>query len=160
MDIILLKDVKNLGQAGEVHQVSAGYARNYLVPKGLARMATEGALRQVDLARQAEARRQKRLEAEAGEVAGELDGLTLTFSAKVGETERLYGSITTGDIAAALERETGRSIDRRKIQLEEPIRALGTYTVPVRLLPEVMPSITVVVNKEEELADETRAQQE
>jgi len=160
MEVILLKDVDNLGQAGDVCEVSAGYARNYLVPRGLAALATRGALKQLELARQAQGRRQKRLETEAGELAAELEGVTLTFTVKAGEKERLYGSITTGDIAEALEREIGRPIDRRKIQMEEPIRALGTYAVPVKLLPELVPSITVLVNKEDEPGDATRVTEE
>jgi large subunit ribosomal protein L9 len=150
MEIILLKDVDNLGPAGEIREVAAGYARNYLIPRGLATVVTKASLKQLELQRQAEARRQEKLEAEAREIATELEGLTLTFLAKAGEKDRLYGSITTGDIAGALERETGESVDRRKIDLEDPIRELGTYAVPVKLLPDVTPSVTVVVQKEEE----------
>jgi large subunit ribosomal protein L9 len=155
MRIILLKDVHNLGQAGDVRQVAPGYARNYLFPNRLATAATRGALKQLEVQRQAGARRQQRLEAEAEELAKELEGVTLTFSVKAGEKERLYGSITTGDIAAALEKETGKGIDRRKLQLEDPIRELGTYEVPVKLSADVMPSIIVVVDKEEEPGEET-----
>lgn len=156
MEVILLEDVENVGQSGEIRNVAAGYARNYLIPKGLATVATEGTLKQLELRRQAEARRQQKLEAEAKEFAKELEGLTLTFLVKAGEKDRLYGSITTGDIAGALEKETGKSIDRRKIELEDPIRELGTYVVPVKLLPDVIPSITVVVEKEEEPEDEKK----
>jgi large subunit ribosomal protein L9 len=160
MEIILLKDVDNLGQAGEICQVAAGYARNYLVPNRLAKIANEGSLKQLELQRQVQARRQKRSEAEAAEFAAKLEGVTLTFSVKAGEKDRLYGSITSGDIAEALEREIGKTIDRRKLQLEEPIRALGEYTVPVKLLADLTPSITVVVDKAEEAADETGVEQE
>lgn len=156
MEVILLEDVENVGQSGEIRNVAAGYARNYLIPKGLATVATEGTLKQLELRRQAEARRQQKLEAEAKEFAKELEGLTLTFLVKAGEKDRLYGSITTGDIAGALEKETGKGIDRRKIELEDPIRELGTYVVPVKLLPDVIPSITVVVEKEEEPEDEKK----
>jgi large subunit ribosomal protein L9 len=156
MEVILLEDVENVGQAGEIRNVAAGYARNYLIPKGLATVASEGTLKQLELRRQAEARRQQKLEGEAKEFAKELEGLTLTFVVKAGEKDRLYGSITTGDIAGALEKETGKSIDRRKIELEDPIRELGTYVVPVKLLPDVIPSITVVVEKEEEPEDEKK----
>lgn len=155
MQIILLEDVNNLGQAGDVRDVAAGYARNYLIPRGLATAATEGALKQLELQRQAEARHQEEIESEAREFAEQLEGLTLTVSAKTGEKDRLYGSVTTGDIAEALETELGKSVDRRKIDLEEPIRELGTYTVPIKLLPDVTPGITVVVAKEEERANDT-----
>lgn len=158
MEIILLHDVDNLGRAGEVCQVPAGYARNYLIPRGLATAATKGALKRLELQRQAEARRQQRLQAEAREFATELEGLTLTFPVRTGEKDRLYGSITTGDIAEALGREIGQSVDRRKIDLEEPIRELGTYAVPVKLLPDLTPSITVVVDREEESASEKGAE--
>jgi large subunit ribosomal protein L9 len=150
MEVILLKDVARLGQAGEVCKVAPGYARNHLIPQGLAVMATKGAVRELEQKRQTEARRQKKLDAEARTLAEELDGVTLTIHAKIGEKERLYGSVTSGDIAAALEKETGRSIDRRKIELEEPIRQLGIYTVPVRLSSDVLPQIRVDVVAEDE----------
>jgi len=156
MQIILLKDVGNLGQVGEVREVAAGYARNYLIPRGLATVATEATLKQLELQRQAHARRQQRLEGEAREFATELEGLTLTFPVRTGEKDRLYGSITTGDVAEALEREIRQSVDRRKIELKEPIRALGTYTVSVKLLPDLTPSITVIVKQEEEPADDEK----
>ncbi len=153
MEVILLKDVARLGQAGTICKVAPGYARNHLIPQGLAVMATKGAVKELEQRRQAEARRQKQLDADARTVAQELDGVTLTIHAKIGEKERLYGSVTSGDIAEALEKETGRSIDRRKIELEEPIRQLGIYTVPVRLLSDVLPQIRVDVVAEDE--DET-----
>ncbi len=154
MEVILLREVDSLGQAGEVCEVAAGYARNYLIPRGLATPLTKGALKQLQLQRQAEARRQQRMEAEASEFAAELERVTLTFSVTTGEKDRLYGSITTGDIAEALEREIGQGVDRRKIALEEPIRELGTYEVPIRLLPDVTPRIVVVVDKAENPAAE------
>ena len=151
MDVILLENVARVGRAGEVCKVAPGYARNHLFPKGLAVLASEGALRQIEQEREVEAKRQKQLEAETRELAGELEGLTLTIHAKPGEKDRLYGSITSSDIAEALEKETGRSIDRRKLELEEPIRQLGIYTVPVRLLPDQIPSIRVdVVGQDED----------
>ena len=155
MDVILLEDVARVGRAGEVCKVAPGYARNHLFPKGLAIVATEGVLKQIEQKREVEDKRQRQLEAEARELASELEGLTLTIRAKPGEKDRLYGSITSSDIAEALEKETGRSIDRRKLELEEPIRQLGTYTVPVRLLPDQTPSIRVdVVGQDEGTEDE------
>lgn len=155
MEVILLKDVERLGRAGEVRDVAPGYARNYLIPQGLATRVTIGTLKQMQQQRQAEARREEELEVEAREFAAELEGVTLTLSAKTGEKDRLYGSITSGDIADALEREIGKSVDRRKIGLEEPIRELGTYSVPFKLLSDLAPTITVDVVRQEDLADET-----
>jgi large subunit ribosomal protein L9 len=158
MEVILLKDVPRLGRAGELRNVAPGYARNYLVPEGLATLVTKGALKQLELQSQAEARRKRQLEAEAREFAARLEGLTLTLTAKTGEEDRLYGSITSGDIADALESEIGKSVDRRKIELEEPIRELGTYSVPFKLLPDLAPTIVVEVIKKEEEAGEEEAE--
>jgi large subunit ribosomal protein L9 len=161
MDVILLEDVARVGRAGEVCKVAPGYARNHLIPKGLAVLATEGVMRQLEQKQAVEARRQVQLEEEARELAGEIDGLTLTIHAKTGEKDRLYGSVTSSDIAEALEKETGRSIDRRKLELEEPIRQLGIYTVPVRLLPDQTPTIRVdVMGQDEGAEDEETATDE
>ena len=161
MDVILLEDVPRVGQAGELCKVAPGYARNHLFPKGLAVLATEGAIKRLEQKQAIEAKRQTQLEEEARELAGEIDGLTVTISAKTGEKDRLYGSVTSSDIAEALEKETGRSIDRRKLELEEPIRQLGIYTVPVRLLPDQTPFIRVdVVGQDEYTEDEETATDE
>ena len=158
MEVILLKDVPRLGRAGELRNVAPGYARNYLVPEGLATLVTKGALKQLELQSQAEARRMRQLEVEARELAAQLEGVTLTLTAKTGEEDRLYGSITSGDIADALESEIGKSVDRRKIELEEPIRELGTYSVPFKLLSDLAPTIVVEVIKKEEEAGEKEAE--
>ena len=150
MKVVLLQDVDDLGKAGEVRQVAGGYARHFLIPRGLAVVATPGALKQAEMRRQVEAKRQERQVASAQILANRLEGVTLNFQAKAGEEERLYGSITRGDIALSLEKELGESIDKRKIELPEPIRNLGTYRVPVRLLGDLAPEVTVVVEKEEE----------
>ena len=158
MEVILLKDVPRLGRAGELRNVAPGYARNYLVPEGLATLVTKGALKQLELQSQAEARRNRQLEAQAREFAAQLEGVTLTLTAKTGEKDRLYGSITSGDIADALESEIGKSVDRRKSELEEPIRELGTYSVPFKLLSDLAPTIVVEVIKKEEEAGEKEAE--
>jgi large subunit ribosomal protein L9 len=161
MDVILLQDVARVGRAGELCKVAPGYARNHLFPKGLAVLATEGAIKQLEQTQAVEAKRQKQLEEEARELASEIDGLTLTIHAKTGEKDRLYGSVTSSDIAEALEKETGRSIDRRKLELQEPIRQLGIYTVPVRLLPDQTASFRVdVVGEGEGAEDEEPATDE
>jgi large subunit ribosomal protein L9 len=161
MDVILLKDVPRLGEAGHLCKVASGYARNYLIPQGFAVPATEAALNELEQRRQAEARRQEQLEQEAQRLAAGLEGLSLTLQAKTGETDRLYGSITSRDIAEALEAETGIGIERRKIELEEPIRELGEYTVPIRLATDVSTWVTVeVVALEEQEGEKDRSSDE
>lgn len=149
MKVLLIETVDNLGSAGEVKKVANGYARNFLIPKGLAVPATAGTLKQAELRRQAESKRQEREKVEAESLARTLSQVTLTFQAKAGEKDKLYGSITNADIAEALERETGQAIDKRKVELEEPIRELGSYYVPIKLLPDFAPRITVIVERED-----------
>jgi large subunit ribosomal protein L9 len=148
MKVLLTENVDNLGSAGEVKKVADGYARNFLISKGLAVPATAGALKQAELRRQAEVRRQQRAKVEAESLARTLSQMTLIFQVKAGEKDKLYGSITNADIAEAFERETGRAIDKRKVELEEPIRELGSYYVPIKLLPDLAPRITVIVERE------------
>jgi len=149
MEVLLTETVDNLGSAGEIKKVADGYARNFLIPKGLAVPATAGALKQAELRRQAEARRQEQAKVEAESLAGALSQVTLTFQVKAGEKDKLYGSITNADIAEAFERETGQAIDKRKVELEEPIRELGSYDVPIKLLPDLAPRVTVIVERED-----------
>lgn len=148
MQIVLLKDIKRLGKAGEVRNVADGYARNYLIPRGLATPATAGAVHEAKEHAAAEAKHVAREQAEAQSLADELSGVALTFKARAGETGHLYGSITTADIAEGLEKQTGKPVDRRKVALEEPIRELGTFQVPIRLAGEVTANITVTVEAE------------
>lgn len=145
MKVILLQDVEGLGKAGDLKDVANGYARNYLLPRQLAAGATPGlmanrsqriAAEQRKLEKQAELNRQQ---------AERLAQVSLTFKAKVGSQGRLYGSITSQDIAAALREAEGISIDRRLIELTDPIRTLGTFTVPVRVAPKLEPKVTVNV---------------
>ncbi|NLD43669.1 MAG: 50S ribosomal protein L9 [Chloroflexi bacterium] len=146
MEVILLKDIKGLGVAGEIKKVSPGYARNYLFPRQLAAVAT-GAVRQ-ELAQQAaaEAKRAEAELAQAEEWAAQHAHVALTFQARAGEGGRLYGSITAADIAERLSQTIGEEIDKRKVHLGDPIRELGTSDVEVRLHPGV--SITVQVTVE------------
>jgi large subunit ribosomal protein L9 len=148
MKIVLTQDVPNVGRAGEIKNVADGYARNYLVPKGLAMLATKSTLKQLEHKRQIKTRRAERLRADMTGLAQQLSVLTLNFKAKVGEKERLYGSITSGDIASAIERETGHPMDKRKVELEEPIRTLGYHHVPVKLLPHLTADVVVLVEAE------------
>jgi large subunit ribosomal protein L9 len=148
MKVLLTETVDNLGSAGEVKKVADGYARNFLIPKGLAVPATAGALKLAELRRQAEVRRQQQAKVEAESLGRALSQITLIFQVKAGEKDKLYGSITNADIAEAFERETGQAIDKRKVELEEPIRELGSYYVPIRLLSDFVPRITVIVERE------------
>lgn len=149
MDVLLLKDVEQLGQAGDIKKVADGYARNYLLPRNLAVVATPGAVKQTKQIRKAEASRQAKALSEAQALAAELDGTVVSFDARAGEEDRLYGSITSANIADALEEETGHEVDRRKIVLEEPLKELGTHAVTIRLAPEAEAKVTVVIEREE-----------
>ena len=150
MKILLTQDVKSLGKAGEIKRVPDGYARNLLIPKGMAVLATEGAMRQAQVQRKVQDKLQRRAEEEAASLAEILWQVTLTFKAKAGEKDKLYGSITSADIVEALERQTGHAFDRRKVQLKGAIRELGQHRVPIKLMTNITPEITVVVEREEE----------
>jgi large subunit ribosomal protein L9 len=149
MDVLLLKDVEQLGQAGDIKKVADGYARNYLLPRNLVVVATPGAVKQAEQMRQATATREAKALSEAQALAQELDGTIVSFEARAGEGDRLYGSITNVNIAEALEEKTGHEVDRRKIDLEEPLKELGTHAVTIRLAPEAEAKVTVVIEREE-----------
>jgi large subunit ribosomal protein L9 len=153
MKIILLQDVEGLGKAGDLKEVANGYARNYLVPRQLAAGATPGLLANRT---QRIAAQQRKLEKQAElnrEQAERLGHVALTFKAKVGSHGRLYGSITSQDIASALREAENIVIDRRMIDLTEPIRAVGTYSVSVKVATRLEPKITInVVNEAEQAA--------
>jgi large subunit ribosomal protein L9 len=148
--VILREDVQNLGDAGEIVSVKAGYARNYLLPQELAYEATESSVRRLEQERERAEQRARRDYLEARRQAAQLEELSLTFHARAGEESKLFGSITTADIADRLkEQGLDFEVDRRQIDLDEPIKALGVHNVPVRLHPEVRPEIKVWVIKEE-----------
>lgn len=147
MEIILREDVAHLGKAGEVVSVKDGYARNYLLPRGLAYPATGGNKRRIEAERQ---RRDARLATERGDaeqLAGRLAEVSLTFTVKAGEGEKLFGSITAQDIAQQL-KEQGFALDKRRVALEEPIKMIGIYKVPIRLEAGVQAEVRVWVVKE------------
>ncbi len=148
MEVILRTDVEKLGARGQIVRVSGGYARNYLLPKRLAVAATDANRKIVDQERHAHLRREAGEKADAADLAKLLADVRLTFTSKAGEQDQLFGSVTSKDIAEALEKQNF-TIDRRKIVLEEPIRQLGEYKVPVRLHREVTVEIGVTVVKEE-----------
>jgi large subunit ribosomal protein L9 len=147
MEIILRADVQHLGKVGEVVKVKDGYARNFLLPKGLAYPATEANKKKIAFEGE---RLSKQREAEKTAAEGEASRLAevqLTFAVKVGEEEKLYGSITASDIQRKLE-ELGIHVDKRKIDLQEPIRELGEFRVGIKIHPEVRPEVRVSVVKE------------
>jgi large subunit ribosomal protein L9 len=147
MRIVLRDDVDKLGRRGEVVDVTAGYARNFLLPKGKALPATEGNLKRVEQERRKHAVHLAKEKEDAAAMGRRLAGLSCTIVRKVGDNDQLYGSVTAADIAEFLEKE-GVVIDKRRILLEEPIKALGIYTVPVKLHAEVSGEIRVWVVKE------------
>jgi large subunit ribosomal protein L9 len=157
MKVMLIKDVYKLGRAGDVKRVADGYGRNYLLPQGLAVLATPGALKQVERIRgQAEIRRTEQNEELKG-LAGEIEGVVLTFTAKAGETGKLYGSITTQNVADALQEKVRYEIKRHQIDMQ-PIRSLGEFTANVRLTMDLVPEIKVIVHREgEAVEDATQA---
>jgi large subunit ribosomal protein L9 len=148
LKVILMEDVAALGPAGKVVEVARGYARNFLIPQGKALEATPGNLAQVEKKRQQIAQVQDRTKEAAQALAAKIAGLTLTISQRVGEGERLYGSVTAAMIAAALE-DQGVAINRKQLELPEPLKKLGTYEITVRLAPEVKARVTVAVVAEE-----------
>jgi len=147
MEIILRQGIENLGKPGDVVSVRAGYARNFLLPRGLAYEATPGNLKRIAQERtRLEAAENERREAAQG-IAGQLEQVSLTFSARVGEEGKLFGSVTAADIHQQLESQ-GIHVERRQIDLHDPIKALGVYKVPVRLHADVRPEIRVWVIKQ------------
>ena len=149
MEVILREDIEKLGSRGEVVKVAAGYARNFLLPKRLAVLANESNKKIVEQERHAHVRREAKLVDEAQDLSKLLTGVSVTIAQKAGEADQLFGSVTSKDIAEALEVQNF-TIDRRKIQLEEPIKQLGEFKVPVKLHKDVTAEITVLVVKEEE----------
>lgn len=144
MEIILRQDIENLGDRGQVVKVAAGYARNYLLPKRLAVAASEANKKIVAQERDAYLRREAKVKSEAEDLAKMLSAVRITISQRVGEEGHLFGSVTSKDVADALELQN-YTIERRKIQLEEPIKQIGEYKVPVRLHREVTAELTVEV---------------
>jgi large subunit ribosomal protein L9 len=149
MEVLLLREVKRLGKPGEVRRVADGYARNYLIPRGLAVPATESARKQVADRRAARARAADAERAVAEAHAAALQQVELVFKAKSGESGRLYGSITSADIAEQLAARIGEPVDKRKVMLNEPIKEVGTSTVDVKLHPDVKITVKVIVEGEQ-----------
>ena len=148
MKIILQKEVEKLGVPGDVVTVADGYARNFLVPRGMAIPASKGAVRHAESLRRAHDTRVNKAKAEAEEFATRLAAKPIVVKARAGEDGRLFGSITTADLAEEIAGQAGETIDRRDIHLEEPIRSLGTHEVSIRLHPEVDATLSIQVEAE------------
>jgi large subunit ribosomal protein L9 len=156
MKVLLTKDVYKLGRAGDIKKVADGYGRNFLLPQGLAMLATAGALKQVDKIRsQAEIRRTE-LNSELKDLASHINGVTLMFSAKAGDTGKLYGSITTQDVATAIQEKTRYEVKKQQIEMQ-PIRTLGDFTAHVRLTMDLVPEVKIIVHREGEALEEEAA---
>jgi large subunit ribosomal protein L9 len=149
MKVLLLMDVYKLGRAGDVKRVADGYGRNYLLPHGLAVLATPGALKQADHIRTEASRRRDALNQEMSSVADRLNGMVLTFPARASETGKLYGSITTQMIAEAISKKIGMEITRRQIDIQ-PVRTLGEHKTHVRLTVDLIPEVLIIVHREGE----------
>jgi large subunit ribosomal protein L9 len=149
MEVILRQDVERLGSRGQVVKVTPGYARNFLLPNKIAVPATDANRKIVEQERQAHLRKEAKLKGEAEELAKLMTGVAVTIAQKAGENDQLFGSVTVKDVAEALAAQRFE-VDRRKIQLEEPIKQLGEFKVPVRLHKDVAVEITVNVVKEAE----------
>ena len=148
MEVILREDIEKLGSRGAVVKVASGYARNFLLPKKLAVAATESNKKIVEQERQAHLRKEAKAKGEAEDLSKLLTGVSVTIRQKAGEYDQLFGSVTSIEVADALA-AANFTIDRRKVQLDEPIKQLGEFKVPVRLHRDVVAEVTVVVAKEE-----------
>ena len=155
MKVVLLEDIQGTGRAGEIKEVSKGYAKNFLLPRGLALVATSAVIKQVESRLEKE-----KLEESVGreklvELAQQIEGKEIHFRARMGGGERLFGSITAADVAEELSRAIGSVVDKKKIDIEKPFRQTGSYEVAVKLASDIRPKITVVIEEEEEKEAET-----
>jgi large subunit ribosomal protein L9 len=156
MKVLLTKDVYKLGRAGDIKKVADGYGRNFLLPQGLAMLASAGALKQVDkIKSQAEIRRAEQ-NSELKDLASHINGVTLVFSAKAGDTGKLYGSITTQDVATAIQEKTRYEVKKQQIEMQ-PIRTLGEFTAHIRLTMDLGPEVKIIVHREGEVLEEEAA---
>jgi large subunit ribosomal protein L9 len=147
MEVILKEDIAKLGSRGDVIKVAEGYGRNFLLPRKLAIQATAGNKKVIEQMRAAALRRSAKEKAQAEELSKQFDGLSVVFARRAGEQDQLFGSVTSSDIGDALEKK-GFNVDRRKIQLHEPLKSLGDFTVPVKLHKDVTAHLKVVIEKE------------
>jgi len=149
MKVMLVRDVFKLGRAGDIKKVADGYGRNYLLPQGLAVLATAGALKQSDKFRATAEIQRAGLNNELKDLAAHVNGVVLTFAAKAGETGKLYGSITTQDVATAIQEQTRYEVKKQQIDMQ-PIRSLGEFKASVRLTMDLVPEVRIIVHREGE----------
>ena len=149
MKVVFLQDVTNVARAGEIKEVASGYGRNFLIPKKLALLANPPALSTIKTRLKTEASSQVQTEDGLAGLAQQLEGKEITLKARVGAKDRLYGSITSADIASELQNTSGVVIDKRKIELADPIRQLGSYEVAIKLAKDIIPKIKVTVTEKE-----------
>ena len=150
MQVLLVKDVPGIGKAGQTKTVADGHARNYLLPRGLAVIASDGAVKQVEALKLASAKREAETLQEAQLLANTLNSILLTFKVKAGANDRLFGAVTAADIAERLVKDHKINIDKRKIELEHPIKDLGQRGVPIKLHPEVTAHVQVLIEREDD----------
>jgi|TARA_B100001971_G_scaffold209661_1_gene233658 large subunit ribosomal protein L9 len=147
MKVVFLEDVPKIAKAGEIKEVADGYGRNFLIPKKLAALVAPGVTNRLEAQRHAQSKKQAQMAAELAQTAKELDGKEVILKAKAGDKDRLYGRVTSADIAAELERTIGIVVDKRKIEMDEPIRQLGSYEALIKLGTDVMSKIKVTVTE-------------
>jgi large subunit ribosomal protein L9 len=152
MEVILKEDVSKLGSRGDVVKVAEGYGRNYLLPRKLAIEASTGNKAVIEQMKAASLRRSAKEKTQAEDLAKQFDGVSLSFERHSAESDQLFGSVTSGDIAEALEKK-GFNVDRRKVQLHEPLKSLGEFIIPIKLHKDVTTHVKVVIEKEKEVAD-------
>jgi len=145
MKVILVQDVKSLGSKGAVVQVAEGYARNYLFPKGLATQASEGKLKELGERKDAESRRKEKELMAARAIATKLQGVAIKVTSRAGEGGKLFGSVTNKEVAEIIQKKLGLNVDRRRVEIKETIKALGTYQAVARLHPEVQAVFSIEV---------------
>lgn len=146
MKVLLIKDIEGLGRKGDIKDVPDGYSRNFLIPRSLAVAASDGAMRASQLQKDVESKRRAKVYDDAKTLTQKLDGLKLAFAMRAGEQERLYGSVTSADIADKIKEQTGLEVDRRKVALDEPIRSLGAFRVPIRVAHDLTAEVEVTVS--------------
>ena len=151
MKVVLLADITNIGRIGEIANVADGYGRNFLIPNGMAELATRSTLRSAEFQQKLKTNEDRRDRIEGEQIAQTLQGATVTLGARVGSQNRLHGEITNQDVSHAIQEELGVEIDRHKIEIERPIRSLGIFMLPVRISKGLEASITVEIIEESEL---------
>jgi large subunit ribosomal protein L9 len=155
MKVVLLEDIPGRGRAGQMKEVSKGYAKNFLLPRGLALIATPSVVKQVESRLEKEKLEESIDRERLVELAQQIEGKEIRFKARMGAGERLFGSITAADVAEELSRAIGSVVDKKKIDLEKPFRQAGSHEIAVKLASDIKPKITVVIEEEEEKEIET-----